>query len=381
MVRKEGDFVQKHVCKRCVMDNIGDPLISFDENGYCNYCTDALKAKDLRYFPNDDGKRQLDEIFNKIKLDGKNRKYDCMLGLSGGLDSSYVAYIGHQYGLRMLAVHIDDGFDAPETTKNIKKICDSYNIDLVVEKPNKEQFTDLTRAFIRAGVPNIAIPQDNVLFANLYKYVQENKIRCFLNGSNFALESILQKGNSYDASDKVHIMDIQRKFGEIKHDGSLPLFSMFEKRIKYNLFYKIQTICPLNYLEYDARNAFSILNQTCGFEYYGDKHCESLLTKFMQRYYLPQKFGVDKRKSHYSSMIVSGQLTREEALEKLSEPLYEEKQLQKDMAFILEELEISKEEFDEIMSQPPRQHTEYKTSIINRGTQVLLKIRQKTSGY
>lgn len=370
-----------HVCKRCVMDNAGDPYITFDKNGYCNYCIDALKAKNIRYFPNPDGKHQLDEIFNKIILDSKNQKYDCMLGLSGGLDSSFVAYIGYRYGLRMLAVHIDDGFNAPETTKNINKICDSYNIDLVVEKPNKEQFADLTRAFIRAGVPNIAIPQDNVLFANLYKYAQENQIRYFLSGSNFALESILQKGNSYDASDKGHILHIQRKFGEIKLDEKLPLFSMFEKRIKYKFFYKIQTICPLNYVDYNALNAFSILNETCGFEYYGDKHCESILTKFMQRYYLPRKFGVDKRKSHYSSMIVSGQLTREEALEKLSEPLYEEKQLQKDMAFILEELEISKEEFQKIMSQPPRQHTEYKTSIINRGTQVLLKIRQKTSGY
>jgi N-acetyl sugar amidotransferase len=373
--------MRQQVCKRCVMDNVGDPFITFDENGYCNYCTDALKAKELRYFPNAYGRRRLEDIFNKIKLDGKNHKYDCMLGLSGGLDSSFVAYIGHQYGLRMLAVHVDDGFDAPETTRNINKICDSYNIDLVVEKPNKEQFADVTRAFIRAGVPNIAIPQDNVLFATLYKYAQENKIRYFLNGSNFALESILQKGNSYDASDKVHILDIQRKFGELKYDGSLPLFSVFEKRVKYNLFYKIQTICPLNYVEYNARNAFSILNQTCGFEYYGDKHCESILTKFMQRYYLPKKFGVDKRKSHYSSMIISGQMTREEALEKLSEPLYEESELQKDLAFILKELLISEKEFEKIMGDTFRQHTEYLTSVINRGTQVLLKVRQKTAGY
>ena len=373
--------MRQQVCNRCVMDNAGDTYITFDENGYCNYCTDALEVKELRYFPNAHGKRQLDEIFNKIKLDGKNQKYDCMLGLSGGLDSSYVAYIGHQYGLRMLAVHIDDGFDSPETTKNIYKICDAYSIDLVVEKPNKEQFTDLTRAFIRAGVPNIAIPQDNVLFANLYKYAQENRIRYFLSGHNFALESILQKGNSHDATDKVHIMDIQQKFGEIEYDGTLPLFSIFEKRIKYNLFYKIQTVSPLNYVEYKAVHAFSILNETCGFEYYGDKHCESLLTKFMQRYYLPQKFGVDKRKSHYSSMIISGQMTREEALEKLSEPLYEEKQLEKDLAFILDELSISKIEFNKIMVEKPRQHTQYRTSIINRGAQVILKVRQKTAGY
>lgn len=363
------------------MDNVGDPYIMFDENGYCNYCTDALKAKNLQYFPNADGKRKLDDIFNKIKRDGKNKRYDCMLGLSGGLDSSFVTYIGHQYGLRILAVHIDDGFDAPETTKNIQKICEAYNIDLVVEKPNKEQFADLTRAFIRAGVPNIAIPQDNVLFANLYKYAQENQIKYFLSGSNFALESILQKGNTYDAMDKVHIIAIHGKFGEIKLNENLPLFSIFEKRIKYNIFYKIQTICPLNFVKYNALDAFSILNETCGFEYYGDKHCESLLTKFMQRYYLPQKFRVDKRKSHYSSMIISGQMTREEALKRLSEPLYKEADFQKDQAFILDQLAISDKEFEKIMGETPRQHTEYRISIINRVAQVLLIIRQKTVGY
>lgn len=373
--------MKKFVCERCVMDNAGDKYITFDENGYCNYCTDALKAKDLRYFPNADGKRQLEAIFDKIKCEGKKQKYDCMLGLSGGLDSSYAAYIGQQYGLRMLAVHIDDGFDAPETTKNIHRICEAYNIDLIVEQPNKQQFIDLTRAFIRAGVPNIAIPQDNVLFAQLYRYAQENQIKYFLSGSNFALESILQKGNTYDATDKLHIMAIHGEFGEIKLDEKLPLFSIFEKRIKYNLFYRIQTICPLNYVEYNALDAFSILNETCGFKYYGDKHCESLLTKFMQRYYLPRKFGVDKRKSHYSSMIISGQMTREEALEKLSEPLYDEKQLQEDLAFVLDQLAISKKEFEKVMSDPPRQHTEYRTSIINRAAQVILKIRQKTAGY
>jgi N-acetyl sugar amidotransferase len=363
------------------MDNIGDPYITFDKNGYCNYCTDALKAKNLRYFPNADGKRQLDSIINTIKKDGQKQKYDCMLGLSGGLDSSYVAYIGYQYGLRMLAVHIDDGFDVPETTKNINKICKAYNIDLVMVKLNKEQFIVLTRAFIRAGVPNIAIPQDNILLASLYKYAQENKIKYFLSGSNFALESILQKGNSYDATDKVHILDIQRKFGKINHSSTLPLFSIFEKRIKYNFFYKIQSIKPLNYVEYNALNAFKILNDTCGFEYYGDKHCESLLTMFMQKYYLPQKFGVDKRKSHYSSMIISGQMTREEALEKLSKPLYDDKQLQRDLAFMLKELSMSEKEFKKIMSEPPRQHSEYRTSIINRGVHVLLEIRQKAIGY
>jgi len=157
------------------------------------------------YFPNEEGNHKLRSLFTSIKAERGNRKYDCMIGLSGGLDSSYAAYIGHQNGLKMLAVHIDDGFDAPQTTRNVNRICESYGIDLIIEKPNREQFADLTRAFLRAGVPNIAIPQDNVLFASLYKYAHENGIKYFLSGSNFALESILQRGNTHDALDKVHI--------------------------------------------------------------------------------------------------------------------------------------------------------------------------------
>lgn len=380
MVLTNGNM-QIQVCKRCVMDNVGDPTICFDENGYCNYCTDALRAKDRRYFPNEEGNHKLRSLFASIKAQRGNRKYDCMIGLSGGLDSSYAAYIGHQNGLKMLAVHIDDGFDAPQTTRNINRICESYGIDLIIEKPNREQFADLTRAFLRAGVPNIAIPQDNVLFASLYKYAHENGIKYFLSGSNFALESILQRGNTHDALDKVHIMDIQRRFGEKKYNGTIPRFSIFEKRLKYQYLYRIKTICPLNYVEYNAQRAFDILNETCGFEYYGDKHCESILTKFMQRYYLPKKFGVDKRKSHYSSMIISGQMTRDEAIKRLSEPLYDEEQLEDDLDFVLDMLSLSRAEFEAIMAEAPKQHSEYGTSILNRTAQILLTIRQKIKGY
>jgi len=363
------------------MDNMGDPTIEFDENGYCNYCTTAIGTKHLRYFPNDEGKKKLENLFQKIKDQGKNQRYDCMLGLSGGLDSSYVAYIGYQHGLRMLALHIDDGFDDPQTTKNIEKVCNSYGIDLIVERPNEEQFTDLTMAFFRAGVPNIAIPQDNVYLASLYKYAQKNRIKYLLSGSNFALESILQRGHTYDAMDKVHIIDIQRRFGELKYDGTLPLISILEKRIKYQYLFKIQTICPLNYVDYNAQRAFDTLHKTCGFEYYGDKHCESILTRFMQRHYLPKKFGVDKRKSHYSSMIVSGQMTRDEALNRLSEPLYEEEQLKKDLEIILNKLSIRMEEYEKIMGEAPKNHFDYRTSLINRDSRALLKMKQKIIGY
>ena len=370
-------------CTRCVMDNNGDPTITFNDKGQCNYCTDALTAKKVVYHQDGDGKQYLNNIFNTLKERRKNFQYDCMLGLSGGLDSSYAAYIGHTYGLRMLAVHIDDGLDAPVTTENVKKICDSYGIDLIVERPDPTLFGDLTCAFIRAGVPNIAIPQDNVLFACLYRYAMENHIDCFLNGSNFALESILQRGNTYDASDKTHILAIWKRFGHTKEKDfvGLPLMSTFEKRFIYGYLHKIQTVKPLNFVDYNAERAFRILHDTCGFEYYGDKHCESIFTKLMQRYYLPNKFNVDKRKSHYSSIIIAGQMTREEALNRLKEPLYTQESLEKDLCFVLDKIGMQREEFDQIMNSEPHSHTEYPISAFNAMLPALLKARRRVFKY
>lgn len=367
-------------CIRCVMDNEGDPTITFDSDGLCNYCTDALKAKSRLYHP-DNGRQYLEHIFNELKERRKSFQYDCMLGLSGGLDSSYAAYIAHTYGLRMIAVHIDDGMDASVTTDNVKKICDAYGIDLIIERPDAELFGDLTCAFIRAGVPNIAIPQDNVLFACLYKYAKENHIDCFINGSNFALESILQRGNTYDASDKRHIIAIWQRFGRMCNPSQLPLMSVFEKRFVYRYIHKIQTIKPLNYVNYNMKDAFKTLYDTCGFEYYGDKHCESIFTKLMQRYYLPQKFNVDKRKSHYSSMIISGQMTREEALVRMKEPLYERDQFIKDVEYVLSKIGMERDEFDGIMSITPHAHKEYPISVINRFVPIFLNVRQRLFKY
>lgn len=368
-------------CVRCVMDNKGDPTIEFDQNGMCNYCTEALIARDAVYHPNVEGKKYLSAVFENLKNRRKGYKYDCMLGLSGGLDSSYVAYIGYTYGLRMLAVHIDDGFDTPVTKSNIKKICKAYNIDLIVEKPDEDAFNDLTASFIKADVPDIAIPQDNVLFAVLYKYAKENGIDCFLNGSNFALESILQKGNSHDASDIEHILAIWKKFGKNYCPQKISLMSTLKKRIYYGLLNKIETIKPLNYLEYNAENAFTVLSETCGYEYYGDKHCESILTKFMQRYYLPVKFNVDKRKSHYSSMIVSGQMSREHALKRLEEPLYRQDDLENDIDFVLSKLHLSKDEFNAILTRPPIQHIVYPVSHVGKTIQIILNIRKRCCKY
>lgn len=343
------------------MDNTSDETITFDSNGYCNYCTDALSQIGKDYFPNEEGERRLQELLKRIKEENKEKQYDCLMGISGGLDSSYLAYLGaEKWGLRILAVHVDDGYDTEISKRNIKRLCETAKIKLVTIKPDAKQFNELTRAYMLAGVPNLAIPQDNVLFACLYKFAKEQGIRTFLSGGNFALECILQRGNTYDAYDVQNIKDINRRFGRSKID-KIPLISSIQRDIDSRILH-IESPRPLNYIDYNRERALKELNDFCGFEYYGSKHLENTLTKFIQLYWFTKKFNVDKRTSHLSSMIVSEQMTREKAIELLKDSLYDEKEMQKDIDFILSHVDLSREEFDHIMKETTNQHTHYKTS-------------------
>ena len=348
------------ICNYCVMDNESDPSISFDENGQCNYCRQALsEINTTTYFPGEDGKEKLEKLIKEIKEAGKNNEYDCMMGISGGLDSSYLAYLGHKWGLRVLAVHIDDDFDTDISKENIRKLIEKTGFKMVVLKPDFEQYADLTKAYMKAGVPNLAIPQDNILFAEIYKEAKKRKIKYFLSGGNFALECILQKGNTYTAYDVKNIKDIHKKFGKKPIDKLT--FLTTAKKGFYNVTKTIASVRPLNYIEYNREKAFKELSDFCGFEYYGSKHLENVLTAFIQLYWLPKKFNVDKRKSHLSSMIVSGQMTRNEALAELQKPLIDSSLMNKYIEEVKTKLDISDEEFAEIMSNKTHQHDEYKT--------------------
>ena len=347
-------------CKRCVMNDESDSHITFDENGYCNYCTSALSEINTTvYFPNEKGKNKLDEMIDKIKRENKSKAYDCIMGISGGLDSSYLAYLGYKWGLRILAVHIDDGYDTEISKQNIKKLCDAAHIELRTITPDAEQFNDLTLAYMKAGVPNLAIPQDNILFAFLYDTVKNEKLKYFLSGGNFALECILQKDHVFNAMDTVNIYDIHKKFGT-KPINKLKFISSYEKYLNIKLGRTI-TLRPLNYIDYNKDRALKELNEFCGFEYYGSKHLENMLTAFIQLYWFPKKFNVDKRSSHLSSMIVSGQMTREEALNELKKPLYDESLMNSYIKIIKQHLHISDEEFEKIMNAPAHEHNEYRT--------------------
>jgi N-acetyl sugar amidotransferase len=356
-----GNMITKkyQICARCVMDNSSDDTIVFDENGFCNYCTEALKLKERVYFPNEEGREKLNALLNKIKSENKRKKYDCIIGVSGGLDSSYLLFKCYQWGLRTLVVHVDDGFDSKITKSNLNKLINKTGFDYIVEQPDSEQFNDLTRAFFLAGVPNVAIPQDNILFAVLYRIVRKYGMKTLLSGGNFALECILQRSHTYRAFDVVHIKAIHKIYGR-KPIDKLPLLSDFRRTFD-RIFLGIETVRPLNFIEYNRNKAIEELNEFCGFEYYKRKHLENDLTKFIQLYWFYHKFGVDKRRSHLSSMIVSGQMSREEALEELKEPIYDESEMLELKKKILCALDISDEKFEEIMKAPPKEHTDYKT--------------------
>ncbi len=348
-------------CTRCVMDNSIDTTITFDEKGHCNYCSDAIELGKKIYFPNSEGQKKLQEMVNLLKKEGEGKKYDCMMGISGGLDSSYLAYIGFKMGLRILAFHIDDGFDTQLAVGNIRKLCNACHIDLINIVPDAEQYNELTKAFIRAEVPNIAIPQDNILFAELYRYAKKYRLKYFLSGGNFALESIIMN-NPYPINvwDVTHIKYINKKFGK-KPINKLHFLGNTQRLID-RYFYGIHNLRPLNYIDYNRARAISELKDFCGYEYYEQKHCENILTKVIQLYWLPKKFKYDKRSSHLSSMIISNNITREEALEELEKAPYKEDLMDKDINFLMEKLGMSRKEFDEIVKRPGKGHDEYRTS-------------------
>ena len=360
------------ICSRCVMDNNGDSQITFESDGTCSYCNYALKRIESDYLPDDRGRELFDNTIALMKEKGRKQKYDCIMGLSGGLDSSYIAYLFSRAGIRILAFHIDDGFNTPLAVQNIENLCKNCNIELVVVKPDYEEFVDLIRSFILAGLPNICAPQDNILFKKLNVFSRNSKAKFFLSGVNLALESVQQRESFGNACDKTHIISIHKKFGTHKLKNT-KIMGLVEKYIGQKLFNKHKTIRPLNWIDYNYVRAIKEL-ETVGFCYYESKHSESYLTKFMQSYYMPSKFNTDVRKSHLSSLIVSRQLTREDALVELKKNPRENFG-KEELGFLIEKLNFTKEQFDKIMKSPPKKHSDYKQSFLIKFEKFARKFR------
>lgn len=336
-----------------------DPDIAFDETGVCNHCKNFRLVSQQLWFPNSDGQIRLRTICDQIRVAGQGKEYDCILGLSGGVDSSYLAIKVHELGLRPLVVHVDAGWNSELAVANIEKVVKHCHYDLHTHVVDWEEMRDLHLAYLRAGVANQDVPQDHVFFASLYHFATKNGIRYILSGGNLATEGIHPPHAwHHSAMDAINLQAIHRRFGE-RPLKTYSIISFFDYYFWYPLVKKMRTVRPLNYMPYVKSDALAELERTIGYKPYPRKHGESLFTKLFQNYYLPKKFGYDKRRPHLSSLIVSGQMTREHALEKLAEPLYDPQELEIDIGYFCKKLRITRAEFDGFINEPNRHFTDF----------------------
>jgi len=335
------------------MDTIADPDISFDSNGISNYYYEYKKAG-AGLHTGEEGWRLLEGLAAEIKEAGKGQPYDCIMGLSGGVDSTYVAYLAKKLGLRPLAVHFDNGWNSELAVMNIENIISRLGFDLFTYVINWNEFRDLQLAYLKASVVDIEAITDHAIFATLYRLAGEKKVKYFLNGTNIQTENTLPKSWIHSKSDHINIKSIHKAY------GTLPLktFPFSNARVKryYQEVMGVRSVSMINYVEYNKQQVKQLIQTELDWRDYGGKHYESVWTRFYQGYILPEKFKIDKRKAHLSDLIFGGQMTKAEALEELAKPIYDPKQFKIDYEFVLKKLGLSATEFDAIIKDKPRSH-------------------------
>lgn len=340
-------------CKLSIMDNIADDDITFDEAGICNYYYQFKKGVEKNLYKGKSGLETLEQIISKIKDEGKGKPYDCIMGLSGGVDSSYVAYLAKQYGLKPLAVHFDNGWNSELAVMNIENIVNKCGFDLHTLVVDWEEFKDLQLAYLKSSVVDIEVPTDHAIGATLYKLALKYNIKYLLSGSNVNSEFIMPKSWIFHKSDHANLLAIHKKFGTKK----LKTFPLHDTVLKKRAAWAgISQVNMLNYVDYNKTHAKKIITSELNWRDYGGKHYESLFTKFYQAYILPEKFKIDKRKPHLSNLIFCGQITKEEALCELSKPLYKPDEFKTEKEFFLKKLGISEQDWKQIMETPRQSH-------------------------
>ncbi|WP_233500474.1 N-acetyl sugar amidotransferase [Bordetella bronchiseptica] len=335
-----------------------DPAITFDAAGVCNHCIEFETVTRKRWFPGPEGEPRLRAMVESIKAAAKGNEYDCILGLSGGVDSSYLALKVKDLGLNPLVVHVDAGWNSELAVSNIERIVKHCGYDLHTHVVDWEEMRDLQLAFMKAAVANQDVPQDHAFFSSLYHFAIKSNIKTIVSGGNISTEGIFPKAWHGAAMDAWNLKAIHAKYGT----GRLKQYrtiSFFEYYIYYPLILGMRTVRPLNFMPYDKTEAVKYLQDTIGYRPYARKHGESIFTKFFQNYYLPTKFGYDKRRPHLASLVVSGQMTREEALRALEEPLYDPQELAEDIGYFCKKLQIDRAEFDQIMAAPIHHYTDF----------------------
>lgn len=360
-------------CSVTIMDTT-DPDITFNDRGECHYVT-HYREHLLKVWQPEGNPAAFEALLQRIREAGRGREYDSILGLSGGVDSSYLAYLAWKHKLRPLVVHTDTGWNSELAVKNIENIVKRCGFDLFTHVVDWPEMQDVQRAFFRAAVPNQDIPQDHAIFASFYRLAADHGIKWVLNGSNFACESILPPAWGYDAGDLRHIRAIHRQYGQ-NPLRRFPTLGYAKYAFKFKALHRLKIVKPLNLIPYRKDEAISTLGREFGWRYYGGKHYESRFTKFFQGWYLPTKFGYDKRLAHLSSLILSGEITREQALAELDRDHYPQEELRDDMVYMQKKLGVPPAEFEKLMALPPRRHEDYPSSqtllkYLRRGRNVL----------
>lgn len=362
------------ICSKCIMDT-SDIRIQFDSHGVCEYCNNFQNVILPSWDTGEQGTAELRALSEQIRLYGKGKPYDCIIGLSGGLDSSYVAYVAvRKMGLRPLLFHVDAGWNTETSKCNVAAIAKGLDMPLHTEVIEWEEMKDLQVAFLKSQIADQDFPQDIAFFSALYKYARKNKIKYVITGANYSTECCREpeEWGAYPGIDKTLIMDIYRKFGSNKLK-TFPIIDIFIYKIIYQRLLGMKIVKPLNLVPFVKRDAERELNELFGWQPYQHKHHESTFTRFYEDYWMPRKFGYHKRRAHFSSLIMTGQMTRDEALERISKPELSEEMLKQEFDYVAERLGLTPAELQEIFDGENKTYRDYKNKrwLIGIGANVM----------
>ena len=361
------------ICANCIMDT-SDSNITFDARGWCDYCNNYHANILPNWRPDERGERELMPTIQRIKRDGQGKDHDCLIGISGGVDSSYLTYLAKvRFGLRPLLFHVDAGWNSQQAVNNIERLVEGLGLDLYTEVVDWPEMRDLQLAFFKAGVAHLDTPQDHAFFAGLYNFAAKNGFKYILTGANYSTECVREPLEwHYHASDLRQMLDIHRRFGT-RPLKSFPMADIAKFKIYYRLVKGIRVVKPLNHVHYIKDDAMNELVEKFGWQKYAHKHYESRFTRFYEGYWLPKKFGYDKRRAHFSSLILTGQLTREAAMAKIAAPAYDPETVAQDFEYVATKLGVTVGELQALMEAPNRSYRDYNNAMgfIELGTRVL----------
>lgn len=357
------------ICSRCVMDT-SDPEIVFDAGGVCNHCHRFLTTEKHYRRPEAVLQAELEAAVAAIRRRGRGHRYDCVLGLSGGADSSYLAWLAAHYRLRPLLVHMDNSWDSELAVKNVENIIHSTGFDyfnLVIDWP---EFRDLQTAYFRASVIDLEVPTDHAILALLYRVAREQRVSTILQGANFFTESVMPAAWQFDKSDLANLLAIHRRFGT-RPLVTYPRLSLFQRRW-LQAVHEIRLEPLLTYCRYRRQEVERCLREAFRWQNPGGKHTESIFTRFYQDFILPRKFGVDKRRAHLSNLVLADEMSREEALELLAVPPGDPAQIRADYDYVIKKWNMTAAEFEEVMALPPVPHLAFASDQLTRAQRLCL---------